>query len=436
MTKSDERFQQCIHKLYGLRRFGIILGLAAIEETLAGLDHPQRRFRTVHVAGTNGKGSVASALSTLLMKAGYRVGLYTSPHLVRLNERFCVNNRPISDADVCDAFEAVDGLPKGERELTFFEYTTAMAFYEFARQAVDWAVIETGMGGRLDATNIVDPDVAVITGVSLEHREYLGETLSEIAGEKAGIIKPGRPVVTGAQLPEAVARIRGVASEKGAPFFRLNEHFSVHPIDDEVFDYNGIGHRWAALRFGLSGAHQMANAAVVAATCEALMRTGAARIGETVVREGLAANRWPGRLEVVTQSPLLILDGAHNLEAAEHLANHLRKVAADKRLTLVLGILDDKPYVEMFRLLLPLCDRAILTKPRIYRAMPLETLSAAARDILPNVEAVPRVDEAVRRAISAAEKNDVICLAGSLYVIGEAKEALEADGYPAFSLAS
>jgi dihydrofolate synthase/folylpolyglutamate synthase len=198
-----DTYNRCLKTLYGLRRFGIILGLDTIKGILNALGNPQNNFGCIHVAGTNGKGSVASALSSILQESGYKVGLYTSPHLVRFNERICINNRQISDADVVKSHKAVQQVHHGNRSPTFFEFATAMALYEFGRQTVDWAVIETGMGGRYDATNVIQPAMSIITNVSMEHRDYLGNTLARITREKAGIIKPGVPVVTAIKQKQA-----------------------------------------------------------------------------------------------------------------------------------------------------------------------------------------------------------------------------------------
>jgi dihydrofolate synthase/folylpolyglutamate synthase len=186
---TKESYNNCLKNLYSLRRYGIILGLDIIGNILKGVGNPHNNFNTIHVAGTNGKGSIASALSTILHKAGYKVGLYTSPHLVRFNERICVNNHPVSDENVVAAYRAVKSAHHGSREPTFFEFTTAMAFYEFGRHNVEWAVVETGMGGRLDATNIIIPALTIVTNISLEHKLYLGNTITEITREKGGIIK-------------------------------------------------------------------------------------------------------------------------------------------------------------------------------------------------------------------------------------------------------
>lgn len=417
--------------MFSLRRFGIKLGLETIQGILDFLGNPQDRYKVVHVAGTNGKGSVASAMSSILQAAGFRVGLYTSPHLVRFNERICINNEPVTDADVVRAYEEVRKAPGGDRETTFFEFATAMALHEFARQNVDWAVIETGMGGRLDATNVVHPELTFITNISLEHQEYLGDTLPQIASEKAGIIKAGVPVVTGVGQEDAWFTIQETAAAKDAPIYRLNSAFHVEPTGGGGFTYVGIENTWHDMRTGLAGRYQLDNAAMVLAGCELLIRSGA-RIPVDAARAGLSGNRWPGRLEVVSTSPFVIIDGAHNLAAARNLADYLKEELSDRDLTLIVGILADKPYREILQILLPVCRKVILTSPRIHRALPAETLLECARSIAPDVTVIPDVGEAVQYAMEHAADNDAVCIAGSLYVVGEAKAHLEKKGLPSF----
>ena len=216
---SKTSYDKCLETLYSLRRYGIILGLDVIRNILRKLEDPQNNFKTIHVAGTNGKGSIASTLSTILIHAGFRVGLYTSPHLIRFNERICINNHPISDENIVAAYEAVKAVHLGSREPTFFEFSTAMAFYEFGRCNVDWAVVETGMGGRLDATNVINPDLSIISNVSLEHKLFLGNTISDITREKGGIIKNRVPIVTGVTQKHAVSILKSIAESQSAPLF-------------------------------------------------------------------------------------------------------------------------------------------------------------------------------------------------------------------------
>jgi dihydrofolate synthase/folylpolyglutamate synthase len=409
--------------MYGLRRFGIKLGLSTIQQILSGLGNPQHRYASIHVAGTNGKGSVASFLASILKASGYKVGLYTSPHLVRFNERICVNNQQISDENVVSAYRAVTDVHCGDREPTFFEYTTAMALYEFGRQAVDWAVIETGMGGRLDATNVLQPVVSIITNVSLEHQGYLGKTLAEIAGEKGGIIKRNTPVVTAVSQPSAISVLEKLASELSAPLFRLKKDFKVRRNADHTFSYYGLDHVWRGITTSLTGSHQVENAALVLAACELLNRSNT-NISLKHIQSGLDNTRWPGRLEVVSDHPMIILDGAHNLNASKELAKYFRTELKGRRITLVIGILEDKPYEAIFGHLLPACSRVILTSPKIDRALPVDILYPIAVALTADVQKIPDVSCAIAAAVQNAQTDDVICVAGSLYVVGEAKAFL------------
>ncbi len=417
-------YNRCIKEMFGLRRFGIKLGLETIRDILEVLGNPQVRFTAIHVAGTNGKGSVASALARILHEAGNRVGLYTSPHLIRFNERICINNQPISDAQVQASYEAVKNISGITRELTFFEYNTAMAFYEFARQKVDWAVIETGMGGRLDATNILSPALSVITNISLEHQMYLGRTLAEIACEKGGIIKKGVPVVTAVKQKPAVYALKKIARSNGSDLYRLGEDFRVRRNQNGSFTYFGVENTWRNMRTSLLGSYQVDNAALVLAACEVLNRDKVTLSFESI-QKGLLQNRWPGRLEVVSDTPLVILDGAHNLAAAKNLARFLSTRLSHRKITLVVGILDDKPYVEILQSLLPACDRLILTRAEIDRALPPEVLYPVAKGSIADIRMIPRVADAVRQAVATASPEECVCIAGSLYVVGEAKAALE-----------
>lgn len=428
---AEEKYRECLDTMYALRRFGIKLGLDIIDGILTRLDNPQNRYRAIHVAGTNGKGSIASALSSILEANGYRVGLYTSPHLVRFNERINVDNVPVSDAEVIAAYEVVKNAVQGDREPTFFEYTTAMALRIFADRNVDWAVIETGMGGRLDATNLVRPDVCIISNLSLEHQEYLGDSLEKIAFEKAGIIKPETPAVTGVRQPEAMAVLERTAAEKKAPLYRLGSDFTTTEMPDGSFTYRGIRETWEGMRTGLSGKYQIQNAAITLAACE-ILRDRSTDLRLENIRAGLLGNRWPGRLEVVSQTPMVIMDGAHNLAAVECLTDFLRENFADRSITLVVGILEDKPYVNMLHALLPVCRNAILTQPDIHRALPADTLHEAAKMFHSDLTVIPSVARAVAHAVEQAEPSDLVCIAGSLYVVGEAKAYLETKGHPAF----
>lgn len=422
-------YEQCLATMYGLRRFGIKLGLETIETILSALGDPQHSYRTIHIAGTNGKGSVATMLSTILMTAGYGVGRYTSPHLESFNERICIDNEPIDDDAVVLAYDRVQAVRNLKRQPTFFEFTTAMALDEFGRRKVDWAIIETGMGGRLDATNTIHPKVTVITNISLEHKLYLGNTIAAIADEKAGIIKPGIPVVTGVTQSSAKARIHYNADRQKAPLYVKGRDFRCRRTSDAGFAYYGMNHTLPHLKLGLHGSHQVDNAALALAACEILLNSGQAHIPWEAIRKGLKKAHWPGRLEVASEAPLLILDGAHNLMAARVLARHLNECYKGRHITLVVGVLDDKPCDSILKDLAGPCQRAIVTQPEINRAIPADRLAITAKKYFGDVAVVPEVHQAVEQAIRASKPDDVVCVAGSLYVVGEAKTALRNMGF-------
>ncbi|MDQ1330065.1 MAG: dihydrofolate synthase / folylpolyglutamate synthase [Thermodesulfobacteriota bacterium] len=415
----NKNYNDCLDSMYGLRRFGIKLGLSTIKNILSALGNPQNNYSCIHVAGTNGKGSVASALAAILQEAGYKTGLFTSPHLVTFNERIQINCRLISNKNVVESFNAVKNVHRGSREPTFFEFSTAMAFHEFSKEKVDWAVIETGMGGRLDATNIIKPAISIVTNISIEHKAYLGNTIEKFAGEKGGIIKRGTPVITGAKQKDAVCVLKNIAAKKRAPFYLLGESFKTRKNKNGSFTYHGMKKVWPDMRTGLSGVHQIENAALVLAACEIL--------GEKInlpverIRSGLFKNRWPGRLEVVSSSPCVILDGAHNLDAARTLSKFISKEFNGRKITVIAGMLDDKPYPAMLKSILSVCSRAILTKPAIDRALEPETLYEAAKGIVKNIKIIPDVKSAIDYAVKTASNDEVIFITGSLYVVGEAK---------------
>jgi dihydrofolate synthase/folylpolyglutamate synthase len=367
---------------------------------------------------------VASSLASILTRAGYKTGLYTSPHLVDFNERIQVDSRPISNTNVLAAYKAIRKVHSGDREPTFFEFATVMAFFEFARQNVDWAIIETGMGGRLDATNVIRPRISIITNISLEHRDYLGETLEQISGEKAGIIKNRTPVITGIRQKKALAVVKKTARDKSSPLYCFGKDFKVRRQASGTFSYYGLSATWHGLKTGLLGQHQVDNAALVLATCE-LIKDRHLPLALEDIQTGLIQNHWPGRLEMVSDNPRIILDGAHNFIAARNLARFLSANLSDRNITMIIGILDDKPYKAMLKCLLPTANRVILTRAKINRAMKPEKLEPIAKNILPAVTIISDVKQALASAIKTAGLKDVICVAGSLYVVGEAKEALD-----------
>ncbi len=429
-------YQQCLKEMFALGRFGIKLEMDTVTGILHRLGSPEKTFRSVHIAGTNGKGSIASTIAGILQATGATTGLYTSPHLIHFNERFAVNGIPVSDDEVVEAYLAVKAADIGERQATFFELATAMGFYLFALKKVAWAVIETGMGGRLDATNVVNPALSIITNISIEHTDYLGNTLTEIAGEKAGIIKPGVPVVTGVTQDEALAVITRTAQERGAPLYVMGTDFSATPSSTSrtpltpFFDYQGISLSLKGLTTPLPGRHQIENAALALAACELLCTPGKTNpqppaISPETITQGVAATQWPGRLEYILHDPHVILDGAHNLHAAENLARFLKEEGKSTHLTLVLGILNDKPYRKMLEHLVPTADRIIFTRPKINRNLDPEILRSTSSDLTQvEMTVMDDVGEAVIHAIDTAPPGGTVCIAGSLYVAGEARACI------------
>lgn len=420
--------------LYGLQGQGMKLGLATARHLLHALGDPQRDFASVHLAGTNGKGSTAAMIASALQASGYRVGLYTSPHLNHFTERIRIDGAPIPDEAVAplvaEIRESLSRTPlTGETMPTFFEFTTAMAFLAFARAAVDVAVVEVGMGGRLDATNLLDPLVAVLTPVDYDHQAFLGSTLGQIAGEKAGILKPRVPAVVGPQAAEAQEVIEQTARAVGAPLRQMDREFAVAVREADLagttFDYSGP--RWSlpGARVGLAGRHQAINAAMALAALEALNEQGV-RIDGEAVRRGLAAARWEGRLEVLGEHPLLLLDGAHNPGAARALRQALVELVLPRvrRCHFLLGILGDKDVAGILAELLPLAGQVIVTAPDSPRAMPPERLAAEAGRWTDQVAICRTVAEALETAKSLTDPQDALCITGSLYTVGEARAIL------------
>lgn len=421
--RTSEALEARLARLYGYRRFGMKPGLETTRRLLTALGDPHHHFAAIHIAGTNGKGSVTAMLSSILHHAGIRVGRYTSPHLVRFNERIVVDEEPLSDEELLAGFDVVEQAASGGPEPTFFEFGTALAFREFARRGVEWAVVETGMGGRWDATNVLSPALSVITTISLEHQQYLGNTLQEIASEKAGIIKPGTPVISGVMALEAVEVIRRRAGEMNARLYERGIDFQAHSADPGRMTYQGIRKDWSDMPLGLRGAHQVENAALVLAAHEILEEQGLV-LKEAAIRAGMNGVRWPGRLELVPGHPPILLDGAHNPEAAARLAAYLRHNILREHLTLILAALNDKAYGEVAALLAPLAARIVTTRPRTDRALAPDELARAASGFGAEITCAATVSEALELARQITPPGGMICVAGSLYLVGGVRDAL------------
>jgi dihydrofolate synthase/folylpolyglutamate synthase len=387
------------------------LGLDRIRAMLEALGRPQDRLRFVHVAGTNGKGSTCAMIESALRAAGQHTGLFTSPHLAEPTERIRIDGNPISAERFAGAFDRLLGL-----HTTYFETVTAMALLVFAEERVDMVVLEVGLGGRLDATNVVSPDLSVITPVDFDHEAFLGKSLESIAGEKAGILKPGVPAVFARQRPEAARVLDQRAAELSIPVTRTTD-WSVRDleIDPRGSRFRLTGERELRLTCPLAGEHQVENAVTAAA---ALARLG---VADSAIETGIARARWPGRLERVSERPEIILDGAHNPAGARALAAYIDRFYAHRRVHLIYGAMRDKAIDEIAGILFPRAHQVIVTAPQQARALAPEAL----RDIgaHPDLRTAPTLRDALA-LVEDASPEDVVFVTGSLFLVAEARALL------------
>jgi len=450
-------YAESIEFLYGLRLFGFKLGLENTRQLAAQAGTPQERLRFIHIAGTNGKGSAAAMLESIYRASGLRVGLYTSPHLVSFRERIQVNRQMISEEDVVRLVEALRGrgsesrlqavprpaeagTPNPDASPTFFEFVTVLALCHFAEQRCDLVIWETGLGGRLDATNIVTPLASVITNIEPDHQRWLGHDLRSIATEKAGIIKPGVPVITATSEPEAFAVIQDTARTQASPLTLVTPSHGTHPPLDQI-------------RLPLLGWHQRINAATALAAVQVLQ--GTLPVGEEAIHSGLETVRWAGRLQLLErrvsrgaglrpasgsehtvdgntgQRPVpqssgrILLDGAHNASGAASLCTVLQEEFSGQRLTLILGILEDKDWALMCTVLAPVAERVICVPVKSERGTEPVKLAEACR--LANPKAEVTVMDSASLALKQTAGEPLTVVAGSLYLVGEALESLRPD---------
>lgn len=405
-------YSQAIGILHELQMFGAKPGLERAQKLAAALGDPQKQLRFIHVAGTNGKGSVCAMLESIYRQAGLRAGLFTSPHLVAFGERIQINRQLISEADITRLVEEMQIITTGsnlradEDHPTFFEVVTAMALKYFAEQNCDLVIWETGLGGRLDATNIVTPLASVITNIQFDHEKWLGSTLAQIAAEKAGIIKRGGPVITAADGPEALAVIREKAQRSNSPL----------TVVTETDAWSGLAE---TLKLPLLGEHQKVNAALALATVNVLQKI--LPVSEAAMRVGLEKVCWAGRLQVVERlGQTLLLDGAHNVAGVDALRAALAKHFPGRRPALVLGVLADKDWPRITELLAPLCEKVFTVPVASARTVSAMELAGAFHRAGAHAEACASLAEALARV----EQEPFVVIAGSLYLIGEAMELL------------
>lgn len=412
-------YQETLKYIYGLGRFGMRPGLEKISLLLHTLGNPQNSIRTVHVAGTNGKGSTAAFLAAILEAGGYRTGLFTSPHLISFTERIRINGTMIPEGDVARLAERVmRASPDGA---TFFEVVTAIAFLCFAEQKVDMAIMEVGMGGRLDATNAVDGDMAVITPVALDHCRYLGNSVAAIAWEKSGVIRRERPVVTAPQCEEALAVIKDRCAELRSPLYRCGYEFEAEWEESELV-YRGIRTDMNGIEPGIRGRYQSDNAACALAAAELLGDIGFS-LPDEALRQGINSARWPGRMEMFGESPRILLDGAHNPAAAKALAEALADIPR-RRLLMVIGIMEDKDVQGILAPLLPLASRVFAVAPSLERALPATELASFCIGLGTPSSAAASVAEGLTAARREADPEDLLLVCGSLFTVGEARALL------------
>ena len=431
-------YQEALNYLYNLEGKGQKFRLANIRALLRLLGNPHHRLKAIHIGGTNGKGSTAAFISSILQAAGYKVGLYTSPHLSCLRERITVNNIPISArkltklvALIKPLVRKVSLLPEAYQP-TFFETVTALSFLFFSEEKVDFLVCEVGIGGRLDATNVLRPLVSVITNVDFEHKDKLGETITQIAREKAGIIKKKGIVITASRKREALSVIEKVCRRKETRLFRVGKDLGWRPIRSklrgEKFEVEGIHGHYPQVEISLMGEYQMENATTAIGAVEALRPYGIF-IPSKIIRQGLAKTNWPGRFEIARRRPLIILDGAHNPAAAkalkETLVNLSDRSLSPNNLILILGVLNGKDISGIVKELAPLAKEVVVTKPKTERSMEPDDLVREVRRYTTNVIVRRAAESALFYALKQASAKDTILLTGSLYLVGEARKFLK-----------
>ncbi len=436
---SEQGYQETLDWIHSTMRFGSKLGLERIERLLSLLGNPERDTEYIHVAGTNGKGSVTAMVASALAASGFRTGMYISPYLEDFRERVVLNGRMISKEDLVamakEVRPAVERmLTEGMEHPTEFEVITALAFLYYSRQQVDYVSLEVGLGGRFDGTNVVTPAVSTITTISFDHMDRLGDTLGKIAFEKAGIVKPGVPVVTGVTADEPLSVIKRRAEKSGSRLYQVAQSPSAdvtweevsYSMDGQVIDVHGPDFEYKGLKIPLMGRHQQQNAALAVASLELAKpnnRAGRIYLDRAAVAKGISQTVWPGRLEVLSRNPTIILDGAHNPDGARVLSEAMHHVPRE-RLICVLGILGDKAYKEATSLIAPMCDEVVITRPDTPRALDLDILAGEVRRYVSKVSVEPDIGKALDAALAKAHPQDAVLCCGSLYLVGPARTHL------------
>jgi len=428
----EKNYQESLDYLTKLTTFGINLGLGRIQELLKRLGNPEKSLRIIHVGGTNGKGSTTVMIARILQEAGYKVGAFTSPHMHDWRERMVINGQMIPKDKVIEAIRRVRPhleamVAEGFEHPTEFEVSTALAFLYFSEEKVDFALIEVGLGGAIDSTNVVSPLISVLTNIGMDHMDYLGKDLLSIAKVKAGIIKPNSLVVTASDNPDVINVFREQAKALNVPIWLVGEEVRWESTQtgelEQAFNLTGLNATYLNLRLPLIGFHQLRNAATAVTVCELLQNKFGALISEKSIYTGLREVKWPGRLELLSQKPKILLDGAHNTDGARALAQALPLYTRD-HLILCLGMLADKEREKVVNMLVPLADEIIITRPNSPRAGDWRALGTLAEQYGRPVTCLEDPKEAVLFALSRLKGNDMLCVTGSIYMLADARQAL------------
>jgi len=405
--------------LSGLNIDSMRFGLEAVTDLLLRLGNPQNSYKTILIAGTNGKGSTAAMTASILHSAGYKVGLYTSPHLIDVRERISVSGRKISKSEFSQAVANVKS--KLKQPVTYFEFLTALAFLYFQRQKIDIAVLEVGLGGRLDATNVCTPIVSVITNIGFDHTAYLGNSLVAIAREKAGIIKQRGVCVTASRQKQVLEVLNSVCLDRRAKLYYLGRDIKIKKQKDGLLSYQGLKRNLKNMPLPLQGRHQYSNAALALATVELCCKSGF-QIDDDAISRGLASTQWEARLEILQNNPLFLLDGAHNPAGMRVLCKALKRDYPYRRLIFIFGALADKDYRKMLLIIALLSPKIILTQLKAGRAVPVEDMERVLNKRGYPAIVTENVAKAIELAQAIADRQDLICAAGSLYLAGEVKQ--------------
>lgn len=411
-------YGEAVQYLYSLQKYGIKFGLSKTSHLLNALGNPHHSQNYIHIAGSNGKGSVGAMVESILVKSGLKVGFYSSPHLVRFTERFRVNKNDIPPTTAAGIISELMDIIHHDHPPTFFEVTTAMALAYFKREETDISIMEVGMGGRLDATNVITPLVSVITNIALEHQFFLGPCLTDIAREKAGVIKRDVDLVTAATQRPVLKLFEAICDKRKTRLLRVGKDFRFRMVQGR-FNYYGPRLRLKNLELGLKGRFQDRNAALTLAVIEILEGKGF-KISPAAIKEGLRDVSWPGRMHIISKEPFIVLDGAHNPRAISALVNSLDRCFTYERLILIVGVMGDKDIEKIIHGIVPIADYVIYTRPEYYRSASPESLMITAAGLEKRGEVAPTIPAAIERAREIAGSQDLVLITGSLFTVGEA----------------